>query len=114
MYKHSGKVTIIGVPKGEPVDLYIMKRGADLIAAAVTSTTYQAARLPVVAGIREVNDFTRLCQEHNFTLVRDTSRPKVYNLEFYLDMCDDLCTVDDSPCELASLPEQLVNCLAGN
>jgi hypothetical protein len=113
MYKQTSRVKIKGVPKGEPVDLYIMKRGADLIAAAVTSTTYQTARITVENGIREVEDFTRLCDEHNFILIKDTTQPKTYNLEFDFDMRDTLCTVDDYPCGLASLPEQLISCISG-
>lgn len=113
MYKQTSKVVIEDVPRGQPIDLYIMKRGADLIAAAVTSTTYQTARIAVETGIRDVEDFTRLCNEHEFVLVKSQTQPRAYNLEFLLDMRDNLCAIDDSPCALSSLPEQLVDCLAG-
>lgn len=113
MYKQTCAVKIEGIPKGEPIDLYIMKRGADLLAAAVTSNTYQATRIEVESGIREVEDFTRMCSEHEFNLVRDRNNPMQYNLEFILDMMDELCSVDEYPCQRAELPEQLVNCLSG-
>lgn len=113
MYKQTCRVKIENVPKNEPIDLYIMKRGANLIAAAVTSDTYQTARIEVASGIREVDDFTRMCNEHEFTLVKDNETPKKYNLEFELDMRDTLCAVDEYPCVPATLPDQLVNCLAG-
>lgn len=113
MYKQTCKVKIEGVPKNEPIDLYIMKRGANLIAAVVTSTTYQTARIEVESGIREVEDFTRLCTEHEFRVVKDSEVPKQYNLEFEFDMRDTLCTVDEFPCLPAVLPDQLVDCLAG-
>jgi hypothetical protein len=90
-----------------------MKRGADLIAAAVTSNTYQATHIAVESGIRDVEDFTRLCTEHEFNLVKDSETPKKYNLEFTLDMIDNLCSIDEYPCTIAELPEQLVDCLAG-
>lgn len=113
MYRQNCVVKIEGVPKNEPVDLYIMKRGAGLVAAAVTSNTYQATRISVESGIREVEDFTRLCIEHEFDLVKDSETPKKYNLEFTLDMIDNLCSIDEYPCMIAELPEQLVDCLAG-
>lgn len=113
MYKQTCKVKIENVPKNEPIDLYIMKRGANLIAAVVTSTTYQTTIIDVESGIRDVEDFTRMCSEHEFTTVKDSKIPKQYNLEFELDMRDSLCTVDEYPCQLAAFPEQLVDCLAG-
>jgi len=113
MYKQTCIVKIECVPKNEPIDLYVMKRGANLIAAAVTSTTYQTSRIEVVSGIRGVEDFTRLCTEHEFRVIKDSEVPKQYNLEFELDMRDTLCTVDGFPCEPAVLPDQLVDCLAG-
>lgn len=114
MYKQTCVVKIENLPKNEPIDLYIMKRGADLIAAAVTSTTYQTSRIEVASGIREVPDFTKLCVEHEFILQKDLEKPRQYNLEFTFDMKDTLCAVDDYPCQVSSLPEQLVNCLSGN
>lgn len=113
MYKQTCRVKIKCVPKNEPIDLYIMKRGADLIAAAVTSNTYQTARIEVESGIRDVEDFTRLCTEHEFRVIKDSEVHKQYNLEFEFDMCDTLCTVDEFPCVPAVLPDQLVDCLAG-
>lgn len=113
MYKQTCVVKIEGVPKNEPIDLYLMKRGANLIAAAVTANTYQASRIEVESGIRDVEDFTRLCVEHEFNLIRDTTAPKQYNLEFDFDMRDTLCTVDEYPCVPSVLPNQLVDCLAG-
>lgn len=113
MYKQTCAVRLEDVPKGEPIDLYIMKRGADLIVAAATSNTYQSVKVGVESGIRAVEDFTRLCTEHQFPLVKDFKTPKKYNLEFILDMRDTLCSVDDYPCLPATLPEQLVNCLSG-
>lgn len=113
MYKQTCVVKIENVPKGEPIDLYIMKRGANLVAAAVTSKTYQATRIEVESGIRDVEDFTRLCSEHEFYLLKDSTSPRQYNLEFTLDMRDSLCTVDEFTCNLATLPDQLVDCLSG-
>lgn len=113
MYKQTSSVKIENIPKGEPIDLYIMKRGASLLAAVVTSVTYQAVPIEVESGIREVEDFTRICTNHEFELVKDTTTPKQYNLEFTLDMRDSLCTIDEYPCVLSTLPEQLVNCLVG-
>lgn len=113
MYKQTCVVKIENVPKGEPIDLYIMKRGANLVAAAVTSKTYQATRIEVESGIRDVEDFTRLCTEHEFHLLKDSTSPRQYNLEFTLDMRDSLCTVDEFTCNLATLPDQLVDCLSG-
>lgn len=113
MYKQTCKVKIEGLPKNEPIDLYIMKRGANLTAAAVTSNSYQATPISVESGIREVEDFTRICTEHEFTLSKDGKVPKKYDLEFMLDMRDNLCTVNDYPCTSAVLPVQLVNCLSG-
>lgn len=113
MYKKTLQVSIKNVPKNEPVDLYILKRGADLIAAAVTSTTYQTARLEVNDGIRDVEDFTKMCVEHDFITVKDKETPRQYNLEFLFDMRDSLCCVDDYPCIPATLPDQLLDCLAG-
>lgn len=113
MYKQTSSVKIENIPKGEPIDLYIMKRGASLLAAVVTSNTYQAVPIEVESGIREVEDFTRICNTHEFELVKDVAIPKQYNLEFTLDMRDSLCTIDEYPCVLATLPEQLVNCLVG-
>lgn len=113
MYRQNCVVKIENVPKDEPIDLYIMKRGASLVAAAVTSTTYQTARIEVQSGIRDVEDFTRLCTNHEFELIKESPRSKIYNLEFTLDMCDTFCTIDEYPSVLSALPEQLVNCLAG-
>lgn len=113
MYKQTCRVKIERVPKNEPIDLYIMKRGADLIAAVATSTTYQTTRIEVESGIRNVEDFTRICTEHEFCVIRDSEIPKQYNLEFDFDMRDTLCTVDDYPCVPAVLPNQLVDCLVG-
>lgn len=113
MYKQTCRVKIEGVPKNEPVDLYVMKRGANLVAAAVTSNTYQTTRIEVESGIREVEDFTRLCTEHEFTRIKDSETSKQYNLEFEFDMRDTLCTIDEYPCLPAILPDQLVDCLAG-
>ncbi len=113
MYKQTCRVKIESVPKNEPIDLYIMKRGANLIAAAVTSTTYQTTRIEVESGIRDVEDFTRLCTEHEFRVIKDSEVHKQYNLEFEFDMRDTLCTVDEYPCVPAALPDQLVDCLAG-
>lgn len=114
MYKQTCVVKVEDVPKNEPVDLYIMKRGADLVAAVVTSNTYQTSRIAVESGIRDVADFTNMCSEHKFNLVKDSESPRQYNLEFMFDMRDTLCTVDEYPCRPATLPDQLLNCLAGN
>lgn len=112
MYSQECIVKIEGVPKGEPIDLYILKRGATLTAAAVTSDDYKSARIEVSSGIRDVPDFTRLCKEHEFPLVKDRET-KQYNLEFSLDMLDTLCSVDGNPCSPAEFPEQLVDHLVG-
>lgn len=113
MYKWTGKVRIKDVPRNEPIDLYIMKRGADLIAAAVTSDTYRTAYIEVGNGIRDVEDFTRICDEHEFSLVKDIEVPKKYDLEFDFDMRNSLCTVNDAPCIAAELPNQLVDYISG-
>lgn len=113
MYKQNCVVKIEDIPRNEPIDLYIIKRGASLTAAAVTSTTYQSARIEVESGIRQVADFTRMCDEHDFNLIKDSEKPKQYNLEFILDMCDDLCTIDNVVCRRASLPDKLVRCMEG-
>lgn len=113
MYRYCDKIVFKNLPKDEPLDLYIMKRGALLVAAAVTSDSYQSVYLRVENGIRDVADFTRLCVEHNFQLTKDPAVRKFYNLECTLDMCDDLCTIDEHPCQPAKLPDQLVDCLAG-
>lgn len=114
MYKQTCVVKIENVPKNEPVDLYILKRGADLFAAVATSNTYQTSRIAVESGIRDVIDFTKMCANHEFDLIKDSEIPKQYNLEFTFDMRDSLCTVDDIPCRPATLPDQLLDCLAGN
>lgn len=113
MYKQTCVVKIEDVPKNEPVDLYILKRGAQLIAAAVTATTYQTSRIEVECGIRDVEDFTKLCTNHEFTAIKDAENHKQYNLEFAFDMRDTLCTVDEYPCQPATLPDRLIDCLAG-
>lgn len=112
MYSQNCVVKIEGVPKGEPIDLYIVKRGATLTAAAVTSDDYLSSRIEVSSGIRDVPDFTRLCEEHEFDLVKDRET-KQYNLEFTLDMIDTLCSIDGIVCKHAQFPEQLVDHLVG-
>lgn len=113
MYKQTINVIITDLPKGEPIDLYLMKRGATLVAAAVTSTSYQAVQIDTDSGIRDVEDFTKLCEEHEFELIKNPAKPKQYDLAFTLDMRDTLCSVDDYPCKAAILPDQLLDCLAG-
>ena len=111
MYRYNGSILFSHLPKDEPLDIYIMKRGAQLIAAAVTDCSYQAVRVTVENGIRDVPDFTRLCVEHNFHTPK-TKKP-FCDLRITIDMCDDLCTVNEYPCQPAALPDQLVDCLAG-
>ena len=113
MYKQTKQVIINNVPKNEPIDLYVMKRGASLLVAAVTANTYQATYVDTEAGIRDVDDFTRLCTEHEFTLTKDSVTARQYNLTFTLDVRDSLCSVDEHPCVLATLPDQLIEHLAG-
>lgn len=113
MYKKCVQLVIPNLPKGEPIDLYLMKRGANLIAAAVTSNSYQAVPIDTDSGIREVEDFTKLCEEHEFELIKNPAKPRQYDLAFTLDMRDTLCSVNDYPCKAAVLPDQLLDCLAG-
>lgn len=113
MYRQTANVILEDVPKQEPIDLYVMKRGASLILAAVTSTVYKSTVLEVLPGIREIADFTKICDEHEFCLRKDNMKPKQYNLAVEVDMCDDLCTIDGYPCRPTELPDQLLDCLSG-
>lgn len=114
MYQQKCTVQVQDMVKGEPFDLYIMKRGASLAAAAVTASSYKTALIPVQEGIREVPDFTRMCSAHDLPVVKDPAAPRKYVLIFDFDMCDDLCSIDGYPCRQAELPVQLVDCLSGN
>ncbi len=114
MYQQQNMVQIAEMQKGEPFDLYILKRGASLDAVVVTAGSYRTQSIPVQEGIREVPDFTRMCSMHDLPVVKDPNVPKQYQLIFEFAMCGDLVSIDGYPCRPAEFPEQLIDCLSGN
>lgn len=108
MYKQSGEILLNGDPKKDPVDLYIMKRGSDILLNLVTSNGCWCTRVDSAEGIRDVEDFTRLCTKHNFQNRTDDGRIKIT-----FEMKDTLVNVDGCSCELTTIPVQLVDRLSG-